>query len=31
MHYGEVLAEGTPTEISANETVQKAYLGALYD
>mgnify|MGYP002712996634 CR=1 FL=1 len=31
MHYGEVLAEGTPAEISANETVQKAYLGALYD
>ncbi len=30
MHYGEVLAEGTPQEISANETVQKAYLGALY-
>ena len=30
MHYGEVLAEGTPAEISANETVQKAYLGALY-
>ena len=31
MHYGNVLAEGTPTEISANETVQQAYLGALYD
>ncbi len=31
MHYGEVLAEGTPAEISANETVQQAYLGALYD
>jgi branched-chain amino acid transport system ATP-binding protein len=31
MHYGEVLAEGTPSEISANETVQQAYLGALYD
>jgi len=30
MHYGEVLAEGSPQEISANETVQKAYLGALY-
>jgi branched-chain amino acid transport system ATP-binding protein len=30
MHYGEVLAEGSPAEISANETVQKAYLGALY-
>lgn len=31
MHYGNVLAEGTPTEISANETVQQAYLGGLYD
>lgn len=31
MHYGSVLAEGTPAEISANETVQKAYLGALYE
>jgi branched-chain amino acid transport system ATP-binding protein len=30
MHHGEVLAEGTPAEISANETVQQAYLGALY-
>ncbi len=30
MHLGEVLAEGTPNEIAANETVQKAYLGALY-
>ncbi len=30
MHYGEVLAEGSPQEISTNETVQKAYLGALY-
>lgn len=30
MHHGAVLAEGSPTEISANETVQKAYLGALY-
>jgi branched-chain amino acid transport system ATP-binding protein len=30
MHLGEVLAEGTPTEIAANETVQKAYLGELY-
>ncbi|MBK8987568.1 MAG: ABC transporter ATP-binding protein [Chloroflexi bacterium] len=30
MHYGEVLAEGSPADISANETVQKAYLGALY-
>jgi len=30
MHQGQVLAEGTPKEIAANETVQKAYLGALY-
>ncbi|MBI5300553.1 MAG: ABC transporter ATP-binding protein [Chloroflexi bacterium] len=30
MHYGKVLAEGTPTEIGANEQVQKAYLGELY-
>ncbi len=30
MHYGKVLAEGTPTQISANEQVQKAYLGELY-
>jgi branched-chain amino acid transport system ATP-binding protein len=30
MHHGAVLAEGSPAEISANETVQKAYLGALY-
>jgi ABC-type branched-subunit amino acid transport system ATPase component len=25
-----VLAEGTPTEIAANEMVQSAYLGKLY-
>lgn len=31
MHYGEVLAEGTPSEISENESVQQAYLGALYE
>lgn len=30
MHQGAVLAEGTPTEITQNETVQKAYLGELY-
>lgn len=30
MHLGEVLAEGTPNEIATNETVQRAYLGALY-
>lgn len=30
MHLGEVLAEGTPNEIAANEMVQQAYLGALY-
>lgn len=30
MHHGSVLAEGTPEEISGNEQVQTAYLGALY-
>ena len=30
MHQGGVLAEGTPAEIAANETVQSAYLGDLY-
>ena len=30
MHQGAVLAEGTPAEIAANETVQSAYLGHLY-
>jgi branched-chain amino acid transport system ATP-binding protein len=30
MHQGAVLAEGNPAEISANERVQQAYLGALY-
>lgn len=31
MHQGALLAEGTPAEISSDETVQTAYLGALYD
>jgi len=31
MHQGAVLAEGTPDEIAANEMVQTAYLGQLYD
>ncbi len=31
MHQGQVLAEGTPAEIAANETVQNAYLGGLYE
>ena len=31
MHQGRILAEGTPREISANETVQHAYLGTLYE
>jgi ABC-type branched-subunit amino acid transport system ATPase component/ABC-type branched-subunit amino acid transport system substrate-binding protein len=30
MHQGQVLAEGTPSEIAANEVVQTAYLGGLY-
>ncbi len=30
MHQGAILAEGTPQEIAANETVQQAYLGELY-
>ena len=30
MHLGQVLAEGTPAEIAANEVVQSAYLGGLY-
>jgi len=30
MHWGKVLAEGTPAEIAANEVVQSAYLGGLY-
>jgi branched-chain amino acid transport system ATP-binding protein len=30
MHQGQILAEGTPAEISTNEVVQSAYLGGLY-
>lgn len=30
MHQGDVLAEGTPTEVAQNERVQQAYLGELY-
>ncbi|MBN1138191.1 MAG: ABC transporter ATP-binding protein [Anaerolineae bacterium] len=30
MHQGQVLAEGTPSEIASNEVVQSAYLGGLY-
>ena len=31
MHHGEILAEGKPSEIAANEEVQIAYLGGLYE
>ena len=31
MNYGQVLAEGTPAQISADPNVQKAYLGGLYE
>ncbi|MBN1178077.1 MAG: ABC transporter ATP-binding protein [Anaerolineae bacterium] len=30
MHQGQILAEGAPAEIMANQTVQSAYLGELY-
>lgn len=30
MHQGRILAQGTPQEIAANESVQQAYLGTLY-
>lgn len=30
MHQGQVLAEGNPAEVSADKTVQSAYLGELY-
>ncbi|HEX6269017.1 MAG TPA: ABC transporter ATP-binding protein [Anaerolineales bacterium] len=31
MHQGQVLAEGTPSEIASNREVQTAYLGGLYE
>jgi len=31
MHQGKVLAEGTPSQIAANQEVQTAYLGGLYE
>lgn len=31
MHLGRVLAQGTPTQISADKTVQSVYLGELYN
>ncbi len=30
MHQGQILAEGPPAEIAANQVVQNAYLGGLY-
>ncbi|MFN8531844.1 MAG: ABC transporter ATP-binding protein [Anaerolineae bacterium] len=31
MHLGQVLSEGTPLEIAKDDTVQRVYLGELYD
>jgi branched-chain amino acid transport system ATP-binding protein len=31
MHLGKILVEGKPSEIAANEEVQTAYLGGLYE
>ena len=31
MNMGELLAEGTPEEITKNSVVQEVYLGQLYD
>ena len=31
MNHGSVLAEGSPSDIAANEVVQEAYLGSLYE
>ena len=31
MHQGRILAEGSPSEITANKEVQTAYLGGLYE
>jgi branched-chain amino acid transport system ATP-binding protein len=29
LHQGQVIADGTPTEIRSNERVQQTYLGAM--
>ena len=31
MHMGKILAEGSPSEISLDKSVQTAYLGGLYE